>query len=1236
MGSRFLLVAMTVLATGYEFCFAHASGFGEGLELVVADRQAEGEAFLVSDFGGLLGKALGRSVPVVRASSPGGCPKIFFGIRPRTGERQSLKPHEWIVRSDGTNVWLYGGGANGMRYAAYDFLESDLGFRFYDMRGGMRVPDLRDFRLKPFVRRRMASFEHRCFIWKHFNRPESTLFLYRNGQSCYLQSHFKGDGVDVTSDDYSESRSGHSIPDLLPRKDSDSFYPCIRSMGRNLEREHPECFSMNEKGKRVFDHQRCFSNPLTRKLAEERLLALVAAQPEFLYYDFSAGDTPGRFCHCPGCLALEKKYGSRVGPLLDCLLALSPALGKANPNARIKFLVYRKDQTQRPPAGIAHLPENLVPQFAPIDDDFSKDWRHPRNAETYEDLKRWCSISSHSLLWYYPNPYGLALTPPIGNVGRLVRDMKMAWRAGVTGPTYEQDVDAVAEMSGFTELQNFLMLQLAKDIDCDPKALALEFMRYEYGAATSKLMAYWMELEKLSESESLRLEWNPSISAYTHLTPERLVRWNAAFDEMERMLADDPGRLFNLRRIRLCLDYAIVMKYSSVRAACPDFPLSADVVADRLRATRDRIAKELYAPNSQSWAESMVKRLEDEVFSATICNVPNAKPLPDDIFGRYRKEKLFVTVPKVRGADYEKDPDAAYGVAAVKTRPAELFAQPLSCFLYDNAAKKPTWGLWDRDTPLGPRGEYRFYRLARTTLVPDCMIDFGHGSWWDIICDLGNAWVPGSHNRVDIWISLKFEGPAFYPEDANKPNRILSDRVVVVPEDAEESEPDGRAALQPNAVYDFKDPVTGVSRTMLGAVATRLGLDESRSSEDKRRPIRFVKRHDVWEGMAPKGEQIIVPGTETDSLKPFPVLRPVPGYLSDAHRAFQGVPSVTASKNGRLWVAINTGGTSEGEDNAVIVVTSGDGGRTWSKPLFAIDHPGPLRVLDAGFWTDPEGDVWLFYSQVFGFWDGRAGLWVMKAVNPDDPETTWSAPRRICDGYLKNKPTVLADGRILLPVEFFDPQFLGLSGGHGNARTMAPTHVHDCSRYDHGNVFVASGGFGSVSFLGQTRHPVKEHTFPENMVIERGDGTLWMLSRMSYGIGEADSSDGGRTWTDTVPSKIKSPSSRFYVGRLQSGALLLVKSGDMNEDENRNRIFAYVSDDDGYTWLGGLELDARDNTSYPDAVQTSDGFIHVVNDFDREGAKEIVHHRFMESDVRSGRIVADGGHLAVIVNRAGR
>lgn len=376
-------------------------------------------------------------------------------------------------------------------------------------------------------------------------------------------------------------------------------------------------------------------------------------------------------------------------------------------------------------------------------------------------------------------------------------------------------------------------------------------------------------------------------------------------------------------------------------------------------------------------------------------------------------------------------------------------------------------------------------------------------------------------------------------------------------------------------------------------------------------------------------------GFETDSLKPFPVARPVPEYLKDEHRVFQSAPSMTISRGGRLWCVWHTGLASEGPDNCIVVVSSGDGGKTWTKPLFSIDAEGPLRVLDPGLWTDPDGKVWLFYSQLYEFWDGRAGVWAMHPVDPECADTEWTPARRLCDGYLKNKPLVAKDGTWLLPVEFMHGKPFCWTMGLNKPQPMRGPEAHPMPERTTGaNVYASADKGATVSYLGQAFIPKDDRDCPEHMLTERTDGSLRMLVRTKYGIGEAFSSDGGKTWSQVEPSKIRNPNSRFYVGRLASGALLLVKNGPVKERAPRERIMAFVSDDDGATWTGGLMLDERKSVSYPDAVQGADGFIHVVHDRERRKAREILHHVFTEADVRAGKLVSSGSRLKDIVNKA--
>jgi hypothetical protein len=154
------------------------------------------------------------------------------------------------------------------------------------------------------------------------------------------------------------------------------------------------------------------------------------------------------------------------------------------------------------------------------------------------------------------------------------------------------------------------------------------------------------------------------------------------------------------------------------------------------------------------------------------------------------------------------------------------------------------------------------------------------------------------------------------------------------------------------------------------------------------------------------------------------------------------------------------------------------------------------------------------------------------------------------------------------------------------------------------------------------------------MLIERKDGSVWMLARTRYGIGSSVSTDGGRTWSLPRDSGIAHPSTRFFIRRLASGKLLLVKHCPP-DGKSRSHLTAVLSADEGGSWEGGLSLDERRNVSYPDGVQGGDGRIDVIYDRERFQDREILMASFREGDVLGAKGAASSARLETIVNRAG-
>ena len=364
---------------------------------------------------------------------------------------------------------------------------------------------------------------------------------------------------------------------------------------------------------------------------------------------------------------------------------------------------------------------------------------------------------------------------------------------------------------------------------------------------------------------------------------------------------------------------------------------------------------------------------------------------------------------------------------------------------------------------------------------------------------------------------------------------------------------------------------------------------------------------------------------EGNSLAAPIIHRTLPPQLRDEARIFQGIPSLEVTGKNRLWVTWYTGGDNENRDNVVMLATSGDGGKTWSKPIMAIDPPGITRAFDPSIWQDPQGRLWAFWAQgeesTFNpsIWDGRAGVWCIVTEHPEAGEkAVWSQPRRLCDGIMMGKPIVDKSGRWLLPVSIWN----------------FPSK-YDCGDVKGANVFVSTDQGKTFSRLGIARIPQNAYVFDEHNLIEKKDSSFWLLARTRYGIGEAFSSDQGKTWTEVAPSKtLKHTSSRFFIRRLQSGNLLLVKNGPADRDIGRSQLTAMLSEDDGKTWSSGLVLDERNGVSYPDGNQAPDGTIYVTYDYFRHDAKEIYVARFTEADVKAGKIITPSSQLKLIANKA--
>ena len=224
----------------------------------------------------------------------------------------------------------------------------------------------------------------------------------------------------------------------------------------------------------------------------------------------------------------------------------------------------------------------------------------------------------------------------------------------------------------------------------------------------------------------------------------------------------------------------------------------------------------------------------------------------------------------------------------------------------------------------------------------------------------------------------------------------------------------------------------------------------------------------------------------------------IPGY--PVHHC----SSITQTPNGDLLVTWYSGSYESSDDQVLFYSRRKKGSSAWSKPELLVKSPGKPPG-NAIVWTDRRGRVWLLWGQMDGTQPMMRGTgWDHCRLfyrTSSDNGMTWSKDQPFFHdtlGWLpRNLPVRLTDGRLIVPISD------ELNGDGVDWSFFVATK-------DEGETWEQSG----IMRGGE------QPTF-----IERSDGTLVTYLRIRPNIKFAESHDGGKTWTEPVPTQWKNPDS---------------------------------------------------------------------------------------------------------------
>lgn len=432
----------------------------EEYTVVYASEELAAAAQKLSEY---LEKVTGKAPDVV-PSAPAGA-YILLKTDP------SVVGSGYEIKADGKNISITGSTLQYTVRGVYGFLEKYCGVNCYTSKltvykqNGITLPPKEGYVYTPF-------FEFTDTDWISPKDGEYSLFNGFNSDEYREIPAELGGTVDYIS------RMAHSLATQFCSRDT-------------YFEEHPEYFALRG-GKRK-NSQLCLTNPDVLKIVTDEVFALLEEKHDpdaDLQIISLTQDDNFNFCRCDKCKAVDRKYGSHAGSMLEFVNAVAREVKAAGyDNVAIDTFAYQ--YTRKVPTGI--VPEdNVIVRLCSIECCFS----HPfdeadckANAAFLADLEGWSKICDRMYIWDYCTDFTnyVGLFP---DLGVLQRDIQLFYEHNVKGIYEEGNYSGREIDTEFGELRAYMIGKLMQDPYCDITAVRNDFLDNYYGAGGEHIAAF--------------------------------------------------------------------------------------------------------------------------------------------------------------------------------------------------------------------------------------------------------------------------------------------------------------------------------------------------------------------------------------------------------------------------------------------------------------------------------------------------------------------------------------------------------------------------------------------------------------------------------------------------------------------------------------------------------------------------------------------------------------------------
>ncbi|MGC9317272.1 MAG: DUF4838 domain-containing protein [Armatimonadota bacterium] len=458
-----------------------AGGEPRGAICLPAD-PSPAERFAGDEIQTYIARITGATVPIQDSPAADG-PTVFVGrqaanepFRARIGPADP--PEEGlIVACEGRSVHLVGTGDRGTVYAAYSFLESELGCRWY-MPGeiGEQLPRARTVAVAELQRIETPSFR--------FRRGIDFTPQWGVRQRANVGDPQFGEQVGGLYEHY----GGHIYHELVP---TEQYMP-----------EHPEYFCLI-RGRRMrnANHagQLCTSNPEVINIAARRIIDYFRTHPDCTVHSLMPNDGMGRWCQCQRCQRMMQQLGSdarvvsdlkQVPVVSDRVVLFSnrvaEQVAREFPDRYLAILAYA-DYT-KPPLVVKPHPNLIIYlcRYRPACyvHPLGGEVECPKNREYTEILDNWLELSDNIGVYTYVYT-GASQFLPWPYARRFARDLVFYRDRGVRDLMHQSNYQAYGQLP----LTYYLMAKFSWNADQDLEAVIDEFYEGFYGPAAQPLRA---------------------------------------------------------------------------------------------------------------------------------------------------------------------------------------------------------------------------------------------------------------------------------------------------------------------------------------------------------------------------------------------------------------------------------------------------------------------------------------------------------------------------------------------------------------------------------------------------------------------------------------------------------------------------------------------------------------------------------------------------------------------------